>query len=378
MGTLESIIIISVLLSFVFLWMQSRKRRKSVVNINNINKTKKPTPVVRPAENIDKPASINAEIATYANQGLEIPQHFVDFKLQPLSALPTTKVTEVTSCMRKPNPLLLKLTRRDYEAKELYQLIKTDPEMSALILKEVNSPLFSLDKAITSVNHAIVFLGASKVKDIVIQCCVKNSEFSDPIQRQAYDRLWAASHMASSIAFIIAKQLGQEAPANMSTICLLSYLGDQAIISALPEAASIYLDEEMSFFERVYNIQQQYAVNKVVIAQALVTQWGLPAELIANVENFLLLMPHNDDELALESEFMLQNLICYLACAYAEAIVYQKVDGIETLLPQELAANQALAFINVQAAIKHCSGDKLNELLSSAAFIKQVNKLITH
>ena len=53
-------------------------------------------------------------------------------------------------------------------ANDLHEVIKTDPALSAKILKVVNSAFYGLPAQIASVNRAIVLLGLSAVKNIAI------------------------------------------------------------------------------------------------------------------------------------------------------------------------------------------------------------------
>lgn len=52
--------------------------------------------------------------------------------------------------------------------KDLVQVIDKDPVVTVKILKVVNSAYYSLPKQITSINHAVVYLGFNTIKNLAL------------------------------------------------------------------------------------------------------------------------------------------------------------------------------------------------------------------
>src|SRR5664279_2366065 len=64
---------------------------------------------------------------------------------------------------------ILELTRDvDCSAKDLVQIIDKDPVITIKVLRVVNSAYYSLPKQITSINHAVVFLGFNTIKNLAL------------------------------------------------------------------------------------------------------------------------------------------------------------------------------------------------------------------
>jgi putative nucleotidyltransferase with HDIG domain len=64
---------------------------------------------------------------------------------------------------------ILDLTRNvNCTPKDLVQVIDKDPVITVKILKVVNSAYYSLPKQITSVNHAVVYLGFNTIKNLAL------------------------------------------------------------------------------------------------------------------------------------------------------------------------------------------------------------------
>ncbi len=374
----QIIIIIVVVLSLLLIWNMQRKRKKNIVNIQNLTAQKLKQKTIKNKPLTVSPVQPEPEIELPLNPDLEIPANYQNFKLLTLDQTAKDSFADILTSASKPNPLLLALAKKSYPANELYKLIKTDPEMSALILIAVNSPHYRLDKPITSVNHAIVFLGVNKVKDIVIQCSISCAEFVSSEQQLAYEKLWQVSHIASSIAYIIAKQTNHEDPAQLSTSCLLSYLGDQAILSARPKSADIYLNTQLSSFERSLALQTEYSLNSPLVGRALSSQWGLPQALTDQIGKALQLLAAGSSLDESSASDLQQNIICYIAGQLAEALVLNKRDDIAALLPINSYSAIGLAFINIPDALKKCKFQELNKVINSPMFLAQANKLTLH
>lgn len=64
---------------------------------------------------------------------------------------------------------ILELTRDvNCTPKDLVQVIDKDPVVTVKILKVVNSAYYSLPKQITSISHAVVYLGFNTIKNLAL------------------------------------------------------------------------------------------------------------------------------------------------------------------------------------------------------------------
>jgi len=85
------------------------------------------------------------------------------------------KILESATSLKKPHPLLMSLTRDINDPKTLMDIIKKDPELVVKVIKVANSSLFALSKSITTINHAIVYLGVLQAKNIAMQFALERS-----------------------------------------------------------------------------------------------------------------------------------------------------------------------------------------------------------
>lgn len=314
------------------------------------------------------------------NETKELVENLSAFELLVCTNITDTQrqqINQISQSFRKPHPLLLPLTQGVFEPQELFDLIKTDAEMTAKILNAVNSPLFSLRQPITNVNHAIIFLGISKIKTIALQFAMQNDlDFCDPHQNLAYRKLWSVSYLASNFCQIIAKKLGEEEVADLSTRCLLSYLGDFALLSAKPANSDYYLANK-TLFARLQAIQSDLGVNSALIGKSIAKQWQLPETIEKGIEWSLHPISENIAKSPIETKEQRHMLLCYLSCRLAEMVVLNNMSDISNIDITNNDTIDNIDFYNMNTSIKNTVLEKLYQLFNNQIFIKKMNSLIT-
>ncbi|HUU85208.1 MAG TPA: HDOD domain-containing protein [Phycisphaerae bacterium] len=114
-------------------------------------------------------------------------------------------------------------------ARDLHQVIKTDPALSAKVLKVVNSAFYGLPGQVASVDRAIVLLGMSAVKNIAVAASIARLFKSGKMSEQFSARdLWRHSVAVGVAARLIAKASGQ--PAGLDEVFLAGLIHDIGIL----------------------------------------------------------------------------------------------------------------------------------------------------
>ena len=107
-------------------------------------------------------------------------------KIQGLPTLP--------SMLIKINQLLLNPRT---SAKEVAQLITSDPAIASKVLRVVNSSFYGFPNRITTVTHAIVILGFNSIKSIVLSSSIFDvfkKETKSAFDREAFWKHCVACH----------------------------------------------------------------------------------------------------------------------------------------------------------------------------------------
>jgi len=307
------------------------------------------------------------------------PDDFLSFKVFTSDKIDSKQkqiVEEISQSFKKPHPLLLPLTQRSFEPNELFDLIKNDTEMTAKILHAVNSPLFGLDKPITNVNHGIIFMGVGRVKGIVLQCAMQEgTTFNDKNQNAAYKKLWQASYLASSFCMLFAKELGEKNPAELATHCLLSYLGDLAILSYNPKLAKFYLDD-FTLFERTKVFQEVLGTNTAVVGKFIAQQWQLPSSIESAIEHSILPLMDNMVSSSLSDKTLRQLLLCYLSNRLGDLVALGGLTEVPELEEVSYEALGAVEFYYTQNNIQNSGFEKMNTVIRDPGFRKKLNSVI--
>lgn len=366
---IKSLIVLIILLIF-FVWIWRPKQKKPSLRASrNHNGHAELLPLPKMHAKL-------AQSANFIEQELPVPPELSHFELMSSLSEGADQegFLELIQCFRKPHPLLGPLLRTSYDSKELYEIVKSDPEFCAQILKTVNSPLFYLSKEITNINHAIVFLGAVQVKNIALQIATKNdNEFSNTAQNLAYNKLWSASLLASNICFLLAKHLGKENSTELSTYCLLSYLGDQALVSYQSDLAESYLDD-CGLFQRVSEAQEKLSINSAVAGRMLAEHWQLPHVVVEAIGQSLLPMVDLSKLEDIDTDVLRDILLCYISCRISDLVVFNGLRDMAEL--GRLDGRLGLEFQFTPDNLKLADFEKINAVLHDSVLVLKINKQI--
>ncbi|MBF7071955.1 HDOD domain-containing protein [Glaciecola sp. MH2013] len=280
------------------------------------------------------------------------------------------------SSLKKPHPLLMSLTRDISDPQELLDIVKKDPELVVKVINVANSSLFALQKSITTINHAVVYLGVLQAKNISMQFALEHSaDFTTQEQKKAYHRIWKASFLASSIGLLVAKDMKLENSAELSTRCLLDYLGDISLLAAKPEIAEFYLDFS-PYFERLQNIQNMLGTNPSIMAKVFAANAKLPTEIIDSLGANALALVNKLDSSQLDEEQQKVALFSYIICRLTDIIVFERamdnIDFEEISFAETL--NEALYYSQDQ--VERYELGQINSTLRNAKFKHDVGEIV--
>jgi HD-like signal output (HDOD) protein len=196
-----------------------------------------------------------------------------------LTADAAQRLAELAGTVPRPRTVLLQLLQAGDDPLELARIVATDPSTVAQLLRAVNSAQFGLSREITSVQHAITYLGANLVRDIAVRHALTVAPGEvDAAVRQVQRDLWATSYLASAITFALAQQLRLAGAADLSTQALLFGLGDLALVARYPQLAALYRSGAV-LGDRVAAVQNELGLNAALAGAHLARAWELPRRL---------------------------------------------------------------------------------------------------
>jgi len=163
--------------------------------------------------------------------------------------------------------------------KELASVIEKDPVMTTKLLRTLNSAYYSFPKQITSVNHAIVFLGLNTIKNVALSIAVIGTL---PQQNTAgYDiqRYLMHSLVTASLARLLCQKFSRDGtdPGDCNLAGLLHDFGQIVFAQFLPQefkqALSYSSDNNVPLYIAERHI---IGVDHSAVSAMLVERWQFP------------------------------------------------------------------------------------------------------
>ena len=162
--------------------------------------------------------------------------------------------------------LLAKLYDEKTTQAEVVDLVKSDPGLTAMLLKAINSPFYGLQHKIANVGHAVTLLGFDTVHQLVLSESMRKSLPETSQFLKIYHRAVERAQIALSLGVIT----GYPHPAEISTAALLADIG-RVVLELLkqqnPRLADLLIP-----------------VDPAILGARLLRNWNLPEELCLTVE----------------------------------------------------------------------------------------------
>jgi HD-like signal output (HDOD) protein len=180
---------------------------------------------------------------------------------------------------------ILKLTRDSTSSpRDLVDVIQRDPIVTIKVLRVVNSAYYSLPRQITSIDHAVVFLGFNTIKNLALGIAALSLA---PAQLPpALDSRTYLHHSLATAA--IARQLGARFPAidanDFFIAGLLHDFGKVVLAQVMPaqfrKALEYGLWHEVSLHSALMEVT---GIDQSEVGAMLLEHWRFPAELVQGI-----------------------------------------------------------------------------------------------
>jgi HD-like signal output (HDOD) protein len=213
-------------------------------------------------------------------------------------------------------------------ARDLHNVIKNDPALSAKVLKVVNSAFYGLPGQIGSMDRAIVLLGMSAVKNIAVAASIarlfKTGKMSEKFSAKD---LWQHSVAVGVAARLIARASGQ--PAGFDEVFLAGLIHDIGVLverQAYPDKLSQVI-ARCSAQEGTFRDLETEVIgaDHQVFGEALTTKWKFPRHLRAAVG-----FHHCPEKLSPELQKMGYTIqVADILCCQQQMGFYQTADALE-------------------------------------------------
>lgn len=188
-------------------------------------------------------------------------------RIASLSGLPT-----LPSVVQK---IIRMAEDRSSSAGDMADVLSTDQVLSSKILRLVNSPVYGFPGRISTIKHALVLLGSSVVKGLVLGSTV----FGD-IGRDKGQRLWEHSLACAIMSRRIAKEAGLADVEEVLVAGLLHDLGKVIMWHLAPSDYQAALDKSMEEGLHIGEAERHvFGIDHARVAGWIARQWCFPPRL---------------------------------------------------------------------------------------------------
>ena len=180
---------------------------------------------------------------------------------------------------------ILQLTRDvNCSPKELVQVIDKDPVVTVKVLRVVNSAYYGLPKQITSVSHAVVYLGFNAVKNLALSIAAIGMLPPDNAAGFKGQQYLAHSLATAGIAKQLAFRLADTDPMDCFIAGLLHDFGKVVIAQFMPKEFRLALEtSQWNEISLHLALQQVVGVDHAMVGAMLAEKWRFPTDLVDTI-----------------------------------------------------------------------------------------------
>lgn len=182
---------------------------------------------------------------------------------------------------------ILALTRdMNCSPKELIQVIEKDPLVTVKVLKVVNSAYYSMPKQVTSISHAVVYLGLNTIKNIALGIAAIGVLPS--IQMAGFDGQQYLMHSlaTASIARQLAYRVDDADPMDCFVAGLLHDFGKVLLAKSMPHEFRTALEYSQWHETSLHlALRDVIGVDHAVVGAMLVERWHFAPQLVETIRS---------------------------------------------------------------------------------------------
>jgi len=206
--------------------------------------------------------------------------------------------------------LIAEINRDEPDTSRLEKIIASEPQISAKVLRTINSSQFALRAQVTTIRHAISMLGLNRVRSIGLSYAMLEAipEPDDPFFR--HEAFWTDTLLRSLLARSIAQRVmpGQEDEAY--TAMMLADISVPVLLTAWSEKYQPIFARWQGDVKELALLEREHVGFDHALASAwILRKWEFPEKLVSAAA------AHNCDVRQLRNEGLIDTIAMPVMCA---------------------------------------------------------------
>ncbi len=169
-------------------------------------------------------------------------------------------------------------------AEDVAETLRTDPALSARVLKLVNSAFYGLPRRVETVTHAVALLGREEIRTLAFATAAAETFAKVPPEDVNVDSFWRHSVYTAALASVLVRErrAGRE---RAFLAGLLHDVGWLVLLHLDPEGSRRVLEADGEGWARLHAAEHEHwGFTHADVGARLLEAWGLPESLWAPVE----------------------------------------------------------------------------------------------
>jgi diguanylate cyclase (GGDEF)-like protein len=164
------------------------------------------------------------------------------------------------------------------------EIIRQDPSLCGLILKTLNSALYSFSRPVTSVDKALVIMGLTRIRSLILTLYLPTIRSSCPITPQL-SVFWKSSVIGGIIARERSASQSRRDPECDLLAALMRDIGQMVMMQGFKEAYAKMLDgtRDMHHSDIAELEIRHFGVSHADVSAELLKRWRLPPSMYESV-----------------------------------------------------------------------------------------------
>src|SRR5262245_8557871 len=208
----------------------------------------------------DKVNTRNTELTTYVRRMKSQTDAFINAEVFQ------NIIKSIPKLPKCAGSLSAKLLDDNVSAKEVTESVQEEPALAAAILKTVNSAYYGLPEKMSSLHHAILYLGFNNVYQLILENSIRNIMLQD----EEYEKIRLHSYMISLIASEISLHCQKSKPVVNATVGILHDVG---------KIVTLLLKRKYTNIKELIDM-----IDDSKVGACLLRNWGFPENIIRIIE----------------------------------------------------------------------------------------------